>query len=111
MESTGLAYFPGLAKPIMIDTEDLPKEEAEEIVRLARAAHLSDQRGKSSEPAAGAADYRRQMYSIQDDNEQYTLRLVEPIEDSDMRALADYVKQLVRKRRRSRKRAKTKDAN
>lgn len=41
--STGLAYFPGLAEPVTIDTRQLPEEVAQELGRLVAKAGVFDE--------------------------------------------------------------------
>ena len=36
----GLAYFPGLSEPILIDSTALPEDEAQELRRLVEASRL-----------------------------------------------------------------------
>jgi hypothetical protein len=40
----GFAYFPGLSKPVTIDTDELPAEEAKELERLIEAADFLTRR-------------------------------------------------------------------
>jgi hypothetical protein len=59
----GIAYFPGLAKPRKIDSQQLSKEESTELERLVDAAHFFDLAPKVGKVQQGAADYRQ--YTIQ----------------------------------------------
>ncbi len=88
----GIAYFPGLSKPIMIDSDELPKQEADELKRLVNAAHFFDLPAVIGSPPRGAADYRQYTITIEDDRKQHTVRLTDPIEDPNLQALLTYLK-------------------
>ncbi len=83
----GIAYFPGLNKPSMIDSDQLPKQEADELIRLVTASHFFALQAVVGTPAAGAADYRQYTITIEDAGKQHTVRITDPIEDSNLQAL------------------------
>jgi hypothetical protein len=88
----GLAYFPGLSKPITIDSDELPKQESDELKRLVNATHFFDLPTVIGSPAGGAADYRQYTITIKDNGKQHTVRLTDPIEDPNLQALLTYLK-------------------
>jgi len=84
------AYFPGLSKPITIDSDELPKQESDELKRLVNATRFFDLPTVTGSPSPGAADYRQYTITIQDDGKQHTVRLTDPIEDLHLQALLTY---------------------
>ncbi|MGZ3630324.1 MAG: protealysin inhibitor emfourin [Ktedonobacteraceae bacterium] len=88
----GLAYFLGLSKPTMIESDELPKQEADELKRLIDAAHFFDLPAEIVSPPRGAADYRQYTITIEDDRKQHTVRLTDPIADPNLQALLTYLK-------------------
>jgi len=88
----GIAYFPGLSKPITIDSDELPKQESDELKRLVNATHFFDLPTVIGSPPRGAADYRQYTITIEDDGKQHTVRLTDPIEDPNLQALLTYLK-------------------
>ena len=53
----GIASFPGLSKPITIDSDQLPQQESDELKRLVNTTHFFDLPAVIGSPAPGAADY------------------------------------------------------
>ncbi len=88
----GIAYFPGLSKPITIDTNELPEQEADELKRLVNATRFFDLPAVIGSPAPGAADYRQYTITIEDNGKQHTVRLTDPIVDPNLQALLTYLK-------------------
>ena len=84
----GIAYFPGLSKPVTIDTGELPAEEANELERLIEAAGFFDLPAVSA-PPRGAADYQQYTISVTSPGRSHVVRLTDPIEDPRVRALVD----------------------
>ena len=84
----GLAYLPGLSRPVTIDTGELPAEEADELERLIETADffkLPD----DSVPPRGAADYHQYTISVAAPGRSHTVRLANPIEDPSVRELVN----------------------
>jgi hypothetical protein len=88
----GLAYFPGLSKPITIDTDALPAEEVDKLKQLLNAAHFFDLPSVINTAAPGAADYHQYTLTVDDDSKHHTVRLTDPIGDSNLQALLTYLK-------------------
>jgi hypothetical protein len=82
----GIGDFPGSParnKPTIIDTDDLPPREIEELDRLPAV----------SEPPRGAADYFRYTISVTTPERSHIVTLTDPIEDPDVGALVDYLEE------------------
>jgi hypothetical protein len=88
----GIAYFPGLSKPITIDSDTLPRQESDELKRLVNATRFFDLPTTMSLLSPGAADYRQYTITIEDNGKQHTVRLTDPIEDTNLQALLTYLK-------------------
>jgi hypothetical protein len=86
----GFVYLPARSKPTTIDTEDLPAEEAKELVRLIEAAGFFEL-PETSSPPRGAADYLRYTISATTPEHSHTVQLTDPIEDPHVRALVEYL--------------------
>ncbi len=88
----GIAYFPGLSKPITIDSDQLPKQESDELKRLVNATRFFDLPIAMGLPSPGAADYRQYTITIQDEGKQHTVHLTDLIEDPNLQALLAYLR-------------------
>ena len=90
--SGGIAYFPGLARPVTIDAAQLPEEEARKLADLVAASRFFDQPGQTaSRMAPGAADYRQHTITIDQGERTHTLVVNEPIEDPGMKQLVGFL--------------------
>ena len=87
----GLGYFPGLNRPLSIDTTKLPPEQASELEQLVRNADIFSRPSEIGGPAPGAADYRTYTVSVDDHDQAHTIELTEPIDDPALRALIDHL--------------------
>jgi hypothetical protein len=85
----GIAYFPGLNKPVTVEADRLDKEEAEELKRLVDTAHFFDLPATIGSPTRGAADYQHAILTIEDEGRRRTIRMLVPIENP---ALHDLVR-------------------
>jgi hypothetical protein len=83
----GLASFPGLTKPVTIDTEKLPEEEAVRWAQRVQAAGFFDRPAVVGVPARGAADYRRYTITVEDGERRHTVSLTDPVPDAGLQAL------------------------
>jgi hypothetical protein len=91
----GIGDFPGSParnKPTIIDTDDLPPREIEELDRLLMAAGFFDLPAVS-EPPRGAADYFWYTISVTTPERSHIVTLTDPIEDPDVGALVDYLEE------------------
>jgi hypothetical protein len=87
----GIAYFPGLNKPVVMDSSDLPKEQADQFKQLMASTHFFDLPAASRSLPKGAADTRRYTITVEDGRRRRTVRLNDPVEDSQMQALIDFL--------------------
>jgi hypothetical protein len=83
----GLASFPGLSKPVTIDTQELPEGEAARWAQLVQAAGFFDRPAVVGVPARGAADHRRYTITVEDGERRHTVTLTDPVPDAGLQAL------------------------
>jgi hypothetical protein len=88
----GFAHFPGLSKPVVIDTDQLSQEESAELEQLVQKARFFDLPGKVNLPRKGAADYYQYTITIQMGGEHHTIKLVDPIEDTNLNELIHFLR-------------------
>ena len=101
MPSTGLFYAPGLAKPVVIDTDQLPKPEAETLQQLAQAARLFDPSISHDVPTSPKVrDAQQFEIHVEDGGQSRTIRVAEPM--SHQGPLADFVRLVREHARRAR---------
>jgi hypothetical protein len=87
----GVAHFPKLAKPVTFDCEELPEEEAGELTRLVNEAQFFEQPDSIGKPSKGAADYRRYTITVEEADRVHTINMVDPVTDTKLQALLDYL--------------------
>ena len=87
----GMAYFPGLSKPVVVDSSDLPNEQAAQLQQLINTTHFFELPAASRSLPKGAADMRRYTITIEDGRRRRTVRLADPIADPDLQALIEFL--------------------
>lgn len=92
-QAGGIAYFPGLSKPITIEVDQLDVKDAEELKRLVDVTHFFNLPAAIGVPAKGMADYQFYTLTISDNDRQHSVRILVPVEDP---ALLDLI-QVVQK--------------
>jgi hypothetical protein len=97
----GLAYFPGLSEPILIDSTVLPEDEAQELRRLVEASHFFERPTSVSAPRRGAADYRQYTITIEDDERHHTVKLIDPVTDHHLQELLHFLQSKAKALRRT----------
>jgi len=96
----GLAFFPGLQKPISIDIDALPASDSDRLRQLVRAARFFDLPAHIGTPPRGAADMRAYTITIEDGGRRHTVRVAEPITDATLQELVDALRAQARTLRR-----------
>ncbi len=87
----GIAFFPGLSKPRNVDSDKLSPQDASELARLVEAAHFFDLPGQVGKAPPGAADYRQYIVTIADGKRNHTVRVIEPVEDTNLQAMLNFI--------------------
>lgn len=88
----GIAHFPGLSQPIIIDTAALSGEESRRLSGLVAASGFFDLPPTVDQPRPGAADYRRYIITITDGPRHQSVQVYDPIHHQELRSLVDYLK-------------------
>jgi hypothetical protein len=85
----GLGSFPGLRRPVTVDSARLPPAQAARLCALVDAADFFDVRVPA--PAVPAPDARTYTVEIEEGPRRRTLSLTEPIADAALRDLVDQI--------------------
>ena len=87
----GIAYFPGLNKPIVVDSSKLPNKQAARLQQLIDSAHFFELPAASRSLPKGAADLRRYTITVADGQRRRAERLNDPVEDAQLQALIEFL--------------------
>jgi hypothetical protein len=96
----GIAHFPGLSRPVVIDSEVLSAEDTQELTHLVEAAHFFERPTVASPPRSGSADYRQYTITVEDGGRQHSIRLADPVEDPTLQPLLRFLQAKARALRR-----------
>jgi Emfourin len=95
----GIAHFPGLSQPTAIESSELPDAEADQLKQLVETVRFFELPTRASTPPQGAADYRQYTITIEEGERRHTVRLADPVEDSQLQQLLGYLQAKARARR------------
>lgn len=97
MPSTGIFYAPGLARPVVIETDKLPSAVATKLKRLADDAGLFEQTDELVRRTASnkLRDAQEFVITVEAEGKERTLHIADPIGSIANRALREFV-ELVR---------------
>src|SRR3954452_21933624 len=87
----GIAFFPGLNKPVVLNSTDLPKAQADQLHELINSTRFFDLPAVSRSVPKGAADIRGYTITVEDGRRRRTVRLNDPVEDSQLQALINFL--------------------
>jgi hypothetical protein len=93
----GLASFPGLARPVVIDADSLDKDEAAQLKKLIEAANFFDLPAVVGSPAKGSADYQYSILTIDNGMRRHSVRILDSAENPALQALLQVVRAHVKK--------------
>jgi hypothetical protein len=92
MPSTGVFYAPGLARPVVIDTEDLPAAVAKKLERLADDAQVFEQTELGSgADSAKLRDAQETVITVEAEGKERTLRVPDPVAAIASKSLREFV--------------------
>jgi hypothetical protein len=94
----GFAYFPGLNKPLSIDTEHMESQQASKIESMINTARFFDLPSHPGTPGPGAADYRTYTLTVEDGQRSHVVQVSDPVGNAALQELIDYFENLVRLR-------------
>jgi len=83
----GVAFFPGLNKPVVIDTADLPAEKRFKLERLLQSAGFFALPASVGHRPRGAADVREYTLRVEDGTRDATVHVTEPFDHSELEQL------------------------
>jgi hypothetical protein len=88
----GFAHFPGLSRPVRIDTTELSPEQADQLKRLVARARFFEQPAEVGAPPPGAADLRSYTITVQDGDRTHTVKTSDALEDPQLRELVEHLR-------------------
>ena len=92
----GIAHFPGLSRPVTIESDQLPEQEADELRKLVGAARLSDRPAPAGKPPPGAADVRQYTITVESGGRSETVRMTDLGDDPDLKRLLRFLQDKVK---------------
>jgi hypothetical protein len=87
----GIAFFPGLSRPISLNTEILPDDDRLTIKSLVDQVRFFELPKELSRPARGSADMIQYSLTVRSGRQQHTVRFADPIEVQGLQQLVEYV--------------------
>jgi hypothetical protein len=87
----GFAHFPGLSRPLRLDTEELSPEQAIRLKGLVEHARFFEQPPEVGGPPPGAADLRSYTITVSDGDRTHTLRTSDALADPALRNLLEHL--------------------
>jgi len=90
--SGGFAYIPALSKPVIIDTDQIDPEVADQLRSLVQESRFFDYPEIIHNLSKGAADYLTYTITIEDGSRVHTLQLTDPIADVNLAQLVSFLK-------------------
>jgi hypothetical protein len=88
----GFAHFPGLSRPVRIDTAELAPEQAVQLEGLVERARFFEQPPETGAPPPGAADLRSYTITVQDGDRTHTVRTSDALADPALRDLVEHLR-------------------
>jgi hypothetical protein len=88
----GFAHFPGLSRPVRVDTAELAPEEAARLKGLVERARFFEQPAEVGAPSPGAADLRSYTITVEDGRRTHTVRTSDALTDPALRDLIDHLR-------------------
>ncbi len=83
----GVAFIPGLSKPVVIDTDQFVAPRRVELEQLVHAARFFALPATVGMKQRGTADYREYTVTVEDAGRSSTVHFIEPFDNSDVEEL------------------------
>jgi hypothetical protein len=83
----GMAFFPRLNRPVVIDTALLAADERSKLEGLVQAAHFFTLPAVIGTKQRGAADFREYTITVEDGVHNHTVHITEPFENPGLEEL------------------------
>jgi hypothetical protein len=90
--SGGFAQFPGLSRPLRIDTTQLAPEQAGQLKGLVERARFFEQPPEVGAPPPGAADLRSYTITVEEGNRKHTVQTSDALTDPALRDLLEHLR-------------------
>jgi hypothetical protein len=94
--SGGLAYMPGLQKPVEIDVDALDPATREDLLRQVDAAGFFELPTTLGSAAKGSADHTTDTLTIEHEDRSHSVQLASPAPEGPLRELLRAVRALAR---------------
>ena len=94
--SGGLAYFPGLARPRILDTDTLPPEVARDLIETVSASGFFALPPLVGVMPAGAADMQKHTLTVEDNGRAHTVQISDCAPDPALQDLLQKVETQLR---------------
>ncbi len=88
----GFGYFPGLNKPLELNSEDLPEAEASHLKNLINEAQVFNLPNQPAATARGA-DLKKYTIRVEDQDRQHWIQLTDAERDPSLQNLLTYLTQ------------------
>ena len=92
----GFAHIPGLSGPFQVDTAAMDPDQARQIESLVHTAGLFEQQTDTGAGVDRGADRRTYTLTIEDEHRVRTVRLSDPIANSEVQSLVERLQTLGR---------------
>jgi hypothetical protein len=83
----GLAFFPRLNRPVVIDTAELPQQQRDELEDCLRKSDFFALPPNVGQKAPGAADMREYIVTVEHASQKHTVRFIEPFDKPEVETL------------------------
>ncbi len=83
----GIAFFPGLNRPVVIDTAQLSAEERSKLEVLVQSTRFFALPASIGARRRGAADVREYTLRVEDNTRDYTVHVTEPFDNPELEQL------------------------
>jgi len=83
----GIAFFPKLSQPVVIETDQLPAQQRLKLEGLLQSTRFFAMPALLGKKGKGAADMREYTLRVEDGAQDHTVRVTEPFEDPQLEQL------------------------
>jgi hypothetical protein len=91
-KTEGGFFFSNLNKPVTIDLDELPPQEAGELQQLLQTARFFELPQRLGAPLAKAADMQQYKITVEHPEGSHTVQLTDLLDDPHLRKLVDVLK-------------------
>jgi hypothetical protein len=88
----GLVALPGLSRPVTIDSDQLPEDEARELEQMVAAARVFERAPDARALPAGARDIITYTVTVEDGGRHHTVQMSDLTQDPDLQRLLVFLK-------------------